>query len=79
MQPLQRVSQPVLIIGGIVTILGLAAAVYYLNQSKPATEDAVPEIVEAPDVSTDVSAAAQTPAEQLPQTNPFSGYKNPFE
>lgn len=71
-------AQLALISGGIVVALALCASVYfYLLAPQPASE--VPTIDTGPDVAAQVSGAVETPAEKLPQTNPFSDYKNPFE
>lgn len=71
-----------LIIGGLTLLAILASVVVYLflaPVSPKVPAEQLPTIDTGPDVGTQVSGAVQTPAEQLPQTNPFSTYKNPFE
>lgn len=65
----------------VLLIAALGAFYYYRYMQKPDPEAPLSssEIETGPDVSSDVSAAVETPAEKLPETNPFSGYKNPFE
>lgn len=70
------------VIGGLTLLAVLVSIVAYLflapiSPNMPTEQ--VPTIDTGPDVGTQVSGAVQTPAEQLPQTNPFSSYKNPFE
>lgn len=71
-----------LVIGGLTLLAIFVSVVAYLflapvSPKMPAEQ--VPAIDTGPDVGAQVSGAVQTPAEQLPQTNPFSSYKNPFE
>lgn len=64
---------------GSVLLAGIALFIYfYAPLMKPVApqDDAISA---EPDVSAEVSGALETPAEKLPETNPFSGYKNPFE
>lgn len=73
-----RLHSPLL--AGTVLLLIAAAAVYFLYV-RPQTPE-VPQLESAdtaPNVSAEVSGAVESPAEKLPETNPFSGYKNPFE
>lgn len=68
------------VFAGVLLLLVAATAAYFLF-ARPQTPE-VPDLESAdtaPDVSTEVSGAVESPAEKLPETNPFSGYKNPFE
>ena len=66
-----------LVIGGVLVLI-IAAAAYFFFAPEPKS-DQVPQIDSGPDVAAQVSGAVETPADKLPETNPFSGYKNPFE
>lgn len=72
-------SMPML--AGILAVVLALAAVVYFFYPYPEEEQVseIPQIETGPDVAAEVSGAVETPAEQLPQTNPFSDYKNPFE
>lgn len=77
MEPSRGLNVP-LVIAGVIVILVIAGAVYvFFPQKQEVTQ--TPEIDTGPDVSAQVSGAVETPADKLPETNPFSGYKNPFE
>ncbi|OGC87495.1 hypothetical protein A3C20_02945 [Candidatus Kaiserbacteria bacterium RIFCSPHIGHO2_02_FULL_55_25] len=69
-------------IGGAL-VLVIIAAVYFFytpqQQSAPTPVPAATTTDITVDVSAEVGEAAQTPADKLPETNPFTGYKNPFE
>ena len=75
-----------LAIGGGLVLL-IAGAVYFFytpqqqNNAVPAAEpvSAATTTDTTVDVSAEVGGAVATPADKLPGTNPFSGYKNPFE
>ncbi len=69
------------LLGGIVVLIVIGVGLYfYLNKAPRApVEDETQAIETGPDVGAEISGAVETPAEKLPQTNPFSGYKNPFE
>ena len=68
-----------LVIGGVlVLVLVIAGAAYFFFVPEPQS-DPIPQIDSGPDVTAEVTAAVETPADKLPETNPFSGYKNPFE
>ena len=66
-----------------VLVIAAAVAAYVVYRPAPAPapaqDAAAPTLDSGPDVSAEVSGAVQSPAEQLPETNPFSGYKNPFQ
>lgn len=64
--------------GGIVVLVAIGTALYF-GFGRTATVTEVPEIDTGPDIGAQVSGAVETPAEKLPETNPFKGYKNPFE
>lgn len=77
MEPKKNLSIP-FIIGGIV--VATAALYWYYALPKQSATPAVDTLdTSVPDVSAEVSGAVETPAEKLPETNPFSDYKNPFE
>lgn len=62
----------------IVVAIAVAVAAYFYFAGKQSPAE-VPVLDSGPDVSTEVSNAVETPAEKIPETNPFKGYKNPFE
>ncbi len=70
-----------LVIGGVLVLLIAGAAYFFFAQERQS--DPVPKTDSVSDVTVDVTAevveAVETPADKLPETNPFSGYKNPFE
>ncbi|MBI5457998.1 hypothetical protein HY971_04730 [Candidatus Kaiserbacteria bacterium] len=75
-----------LAIGGVLVLLIIAAVYFFYapQQQSSAAPEAEPASVATTtdttvDVSAEVGGAAQTPADKLPETNPFSDYKNPFE
>ena len=72
---------PVAIGGALVLVI--IAAVYFFytppEQSAPAPVPVATTTDTAVDVSAEVGGAVETPADKLPETNPFSDYKNPFE
>ena len=76
---------PIAIGGALVLIIIVAAYVFYApQQSEPLPEtspvSAAATTTDATvDVSAEVGGAVETPADKLPETNPFSDYKNPFE
>lgn len=79
MEPASDIKTPILIgIGVLIVIVG-AIALFFLNPTGEDVTEDVPVIDAGPDVSVQVSSAVETPAEKLPQTNPFTDYKNPFE
>jgi len=75
-----------LAIGGALVLL-IAGAVYFLytpqQQDNAVSETAPVSAATTTDTTIDVSAevggAVETPADKLPEMNPFSDYKNPFE
>lgn len=70
-----------LVIGGVLVLVIVAAAYFFFapsEESAPVSQPA-PQIDSGPDVAAQVSGAVETPADKLPETNPFSDYKNPFE
>jgi len=67
-----------LILGGVVVLAAAVAAMYFAVGRTPAVTEA-PQIDTGPDISAQVSGAVETPAEKLPETNPFTNYKNPFD
>ena len=67
---------PVAVGGALVIVVVVAVYFLYTPQQQPVE---VPAIDTGPDVSAQVSGAVETPADKLPETNPFSDYKNPFE
>ena len=74
-----------LVIGGVLVLVIAAAAYVFFAPggesvpvSQPASQQAL-QIDSGPDVAAQVSGAVETPADKLPETNPFSDYKNPFE
>jgi flagellar basal body-associated protein FliL len=77
MEPSRSINIP-LLVGGVAVALAAALFWYYTlpKQSATAPTDTLDTV---PDVSAEVSGAVETPAEKLPETNPFSDYKNPFE
>lgn len=76
MQSYERTD--VRIVAAIAALALMGVFVYVLLRAEPGTGE-VPTVEPAPDVSAQVSGAVETPAEQLPQTNPYTGYKNPFD
>ncbi|MDO8514793.1 MAG: hypothetical protein Q7S50_04580 [bacterium] len=66
-----------LAIGGVLVFI-IAGAMYFFFALDRGS-DPIPKIDSGPDVAAQVSGAVETPADKLPETNPFSGYKNPFE
>jgi len=69
---------PLVIGGALVLVLVIAAAAYFFFV--PAQEsEPIPQIDSGPDIAAEVGGAVETPADKLPETNPFSDYKNPFE
>ena len=71
-------SRNLLLVAGGASVLIIVGAAYFLltpTQESPQ----IPEIESGPDISAQVSGAVETPADKLPETNPFSEYKNPFE
>ena len=80
MEPKFEGTNTALIGTAVALLLIIGGAAYFLTSSRaPSTESQIPEITEAPDVSAEVGAATETPADKLPETNPFSESKNPFE
>ncbi|MEK7509720.1 MAG: hypothetical protein AAB605_03330 [Patescibacteria group bacterium] len=83
MEPKMSLNQPLMIGGAAVLAVILAAAAYFYFYSTPAEPS--PEIPVV-DVSAQVSSAVETPADKIPETNPFKAaetnpfksYKNPF-
>lgn len=69
-----KLNLPLIGIG--VASLVLALGVYYYFIQLPAPEP----VMESADTSVgaQVSSAAQTPADKLPETNPFEAKTNPF-
>ena len=74
-----------LAIGGALVLL-IAGAVYFFytpQQQDNAVSETAPvsasTTTDTIDVSAEVGGAVETPADKLPETNPFSDYKNPFE
>ena len=67
-----------LIIGAGGAVLAIIVTAYFLFVRTPETTE-IPTLDSGPDVAAQVSGAVETPAEKLPETNPFSNYKNPFE
>jgi len=74
-----------LAIGGALVLL-IAGAVYFLytpQQQDNAVSETAPvsaaTTTDTIDVSAEVGGAVETPADKLPEMNPFSDYKNPFE
>jgi len=77
MEPSRNLNLP-LMIGGVLVLIIAAAAYFFFVPGQESVQ--VPEIdTSASDVSAQVSGAVETPADKLPETNPFSDYKNPFE
>ena len=70
-----------LVIGGVLVLVVVAAAYFFFapNEVSVPVSEQVPQIDSGPDVAAQVSGAVETPADKLPETNPFSDYKNPFE
>ena len=71
-----------LAIGGVLVLFFIAAvSLFYPPQQKspPAPPPAATTNDTTVDVSAEVGGAVETPADKLPETNPFSDYKNPFE
>jgi len=69
-----------------IVIVVAAAAYYWLSKPDNVSVEQVDQVEQElqaveddTDVSAEVSSAVETPAEKLPETNPFSSYKNPFE
>lgn len=67
----------VLLLCGVMALVVVAMVLYLFLVPQKAV--APTELQTGPDVSAEISGAVETPAEKLPETNPFSGYKNPFE
>jgi hypothetical protein len=78
MEPQKNTNIP-LIIGGAVVVAIAAVLYWYYALPKQSAVPTVDTSVTSPDVSAEVSGAVETPAEKLPETNPFNDYKNPFE
>ena len=69
-----------LVIGGVLVLLIVGAVYLFFAFFVPEQKsDPIPQIDSGPDVTAEVVGAVETPADKLPETNPFSGYKNPFE
>ncbi|OGL72346.1 hypothetical protein A3D72_04675 [Candidatus Uhrbacteria bacterium RIFCSPHIGHO2_02_FULL_57_19] len=73
-------------IGGALALLIIAAMYFFypLQQQNNAVPETKPVSAATTtdttvDVSAEVGGAVETPADKLPETNPFTGYKNPFE
>ena len=75
-----------LAIGGALVLLIVGAVYFFYTPQQH--DNAVPETAPVSaatttdttiDVSAEVGGAVETPADKLPETNPFSDYKNPFE
>lgn len=63
----------------VVVALGIAAYLYYGAQRPSETTQArVDTDTSTGTISAQISGAVESPSEKLPQTNPFSDYKNPF-
>jgi hypothetical protein len=74
MEPQKTPNIP-LIVGGALALAALASAVWYYGV-RPAS---APEPSAGEDtVGANISEAAQTPAENIPDTNPFRAETNPF-
>ncbi|OGG57809.1 hypothetical protein A2853_04090 [Candidatus Kaiserbacteria bacterium RIFCSPHIGHO2_01_FULL_55_17] len=79
---LQRNATMSLIIGGVVLLILVAVGTYFYSGSG----DTVPADTTELDIGAEISGAAETPADKLPETNPFKaaetnpfkGYQNPF-
>ena len=74
-----------LAIGGALVLL-IVGAVYFFytpQQQDNAVSETAPvsasTTTDTIDVSAEVGGAVETPADKLPEMNPFSDYKNPFE
>ena len=76
MEPAKGLN-PALAAGGVVVLAILGAIAYALYTPAPPAND-IPALDAGPDVAGKVSGAVESPGEKLPETNPFSGYKNPF-
>lgn len=72
---------PIAIGGALALVIIVGVYLFYTPpvQNAPAPVPAAITTDTTVDVSAEVGAAAQTPADKLPETNPFTGYKNPFE
>ena len=68
-----------LLCAALISILVIAGAATYYFSGEEVVENEAPTVMDVPDVSADVSSAVEAPAERLPETNPYSTYKNPFE
>ena len=73
-----KLQSPVFAGAAVLMVAAVAAYFLYVQPQAP-IEPQLESIDTAPEVSTQVSGAVESPAEKLPETNPFSGYKNPFE
>ncbi len=76
MEPARGLNLP-LVIGGVLVLVIVATVYFFFAPGQES--DSIPQIDSGPDVAAQVSGAVETPADKLPETNPFSGYKNPFE
>ncbi len=72
-------SANVLMIGGAVAVLLIVGGAYYYLSYMATTATSEESAMASEDsVSAQVSSAVQTPAENLPETNPFDAEANPF-
>ncbi len=70
------------VLGAAVSLVILGVIAYFLyslTPQSPEIQTQTPVLDTSPDIGAQVSGAVESPAEKLPQTNPFEGYKNPFE
>ena len=73
---------PLLASGAVIVLIAIGAMWYILALSEEGAPTPAPAEAFTPvnvEVGAQVSEAAETPADKLPTTNPFSDYKNPFE
>ena len=67
------------LIASLVLVCIIAAALSYFFYRQKSIQSEIPVIDTGPNVGAEVSGAIESPAEKLPETNPFKNYKNPFE
>ena len=83
MDPSKKLNISLIAAGAIVVIATLGVVAYFFfapaSQTAEVRELDTSELDTGPDVAAQVSGAVETPAEKLPETNPFGSYKNPFE
>lgn len=79
MQPGPNLYTPLLLAGAAVALVAVGAFWYMASKAEPEPTPAEAFTPVEIEVGAQVSEAAETPADKIPETNPYSDYKNPFE